>query len=447
MRKIIFACIAIIMTAVMSPMSSIAAGGIYASSGGSHVEGDTFSVTIRASGATFNAFQGTISVSGSATVVSIGAGSATWVKQPSNGGQFVGMVTSSTTSLTIATVRLKAGKPGTGSVNVSGVSLANNGAVVGTGAGGTSFTVTRAPVVPGSVTVTSTSHPDQNNAYDATTIVLNWEKAAGVTGFSYILDQVPDTALANKADSANTTMSYTDQKIGTYYFHIKAQNGDGWGPTTVFKIQIKEPDAKIQTGLAKPSGITISKASNFKNSISNGTVTGIVIKGKISSKSSMEKVISDTTAEVSPSTIESSTKELYSANILLDPEQVLPEGKKLSVTPDKYGNFRLVIDWPIRAGAYGLMVQGQRDKLLTPKSDKINFEIEQHDGGAIVRLSNKDLKKYVPTTYEKFHDYIFGAGIGAGLIIIVFLIVLLIFKLVRPNTKKSKPVKPSFKWE
>lgn len=424
-----------------------AAGGIFSSGGGSHVEGETFTVSVRASGATFNAFQGTISISGPVTVVSFGAGSATWVRQPSNGGQFVGMVTSSTSSLAIASIRLKGTRAGSGSVSVSGVSLANNGSAVGSGAGGTSFTITRAPVVPGAVTVTSTSHPDQNTFYDATTIALNWDKASGVTGFSYLLDQVAGTTLGNKVDSANTTVSYENQKIGTYYFHIKAQNGDGWGPVTHFKINIKEPDAKVKDGLTKPTNIKILKDKKFSNNIKDGTVSGIIITGKIPTKAAMEKALAATTA-IDASAIESSTKELYTANVLLSPEQLVPEGKKLSVTPDKTGSFRLLIDWPIKAGSYRLSVQGQRDKLLTPASDIKYFEIQQKNGGKIVGLSNKDSKEIIvqKTFWQKYKENIIVAGLTLSFVIIVMLLRYLIGLLLRKKPKDKKKT-TGFKWD
>lgn len=421
------------------PTTTFAAGGIFPSNGGSHTVGETFSVTVKASGATFNALQGTISVSG-ATVVSVAAGGATWVKQPSNGGQFVGMLTSPASSLTVATVRLKGTAVGTGSVRVSGVSLANNGSIVGTSGGSGSFTITRALVMPGAVTVTSSTHPNQETQYDGTTVTLNWDKASGVTGFSYLFDQVADTNPAENVTSADTTVSYPDQKIGTYYFHIKAKNGDGWGPATHFKVQIKEPDAKIKDGLAKPGNISVSKASNFKNNIKDGTVSGIVIKGKMPTKLAMEKAITDSKSQETATaiSIESSTKELYQANISLVPEQEIPEGKKLAATPTNDGSFKLTIDWPIHAGAYKLVVQGQRDKLLTPTSDVIRFEIQQEDGGAIIMLSDKDTKKYVPTFWEEYKAEIIFASLGFGSALIIFGLVYLIIWLIR-KPKRNVP--------
>jgi len=109
------------------------AAGISVSGGSLKYPGNTSSVSITASGTTFNAFQGTISASGSVQVTSCSAGSALWVTQPTGTGGFVGALTSSASSFRIATCYIKATGTGSGSVSVSSVQLANNGPIVATG--------------------------------------------------------------------------------------------------------------------------------------------------------------------------------------------------------------------------------------------------------------------------------------------------------------------------
>ncbi|MDO8513045.1 MAG: fibronectin type III domain-containing protein [bacterium] len=395
-----------------------AAGGIYASGGTTKTAGQNFTINVTASGASFNAFQGKISVSGPVSIVSFGAGSATWVRQPSNGAQFIGMTTSTQTSLRIATITLKGTQAGSGSVSVSGVQLASNGSVVGSGAGGTSFTILRAPVMPGPVTVTSSSHPDQTISYDISTIVLSWEKGSGVTGFAYLLDQVADTTPPQQVTSADTTATYPDQNLGTYYFHIRAQNGDGWGPATHFKIGVK---AKLDKSLAKPYKITITKAVKFTNNVKDGTVTGLVIRGI--------------------------TKPGYIANINITPLPTIPEGKSLSVVSDKKtGQFRLLIDFPIASGFHLLTVQAQKDKILTPISDEVRFEIEQRNGGSIVILSDKDAKKTVVAQKTLLQKYGRDAILVGGTALILLVIYFLVRLIRRPRGQKNEKKKPSFQW-
>ncbi|MEI6144722.1 MAG: hypothetical protein WCP91_03945, partial [Candidatus Berkelbacteria bacterium] len=170
MKKLISIISLAAIIALILPIKSFAAGGVYASGGGAKTVGQSFTVTVTASGATFNALEGTISVSGPVSVTSFAAGSATWTSSPTNGGHFVGMVIPATTSLRVATITLRATGVGSGAVSVSSVRLANGGADAGSGAGSASFSVAKAPELPGAVKVTSASHPDPAVAYDLTTI-------------------------------------------------------------------------------------------------------------------------------------------------------------------------------------------------------------------------------------------------------------------------------------
>ncbi len=381
---------------------AFADGTISASGGGTKTAGQTFTVTVAASGATFDSLQGTISISGPVDVVSLSPGSATWLpgKTPSNGGQFVGII-SETGSLTIATIKLKGKSAGDGSVSVSGVRLAFKGNIVGTGSGSTSFTIQRAPDLPGKVSVASSTHPDQNTAYEATSnIALSWNKEKGVSGFSYLFDQTVDTVPPQKTTSAETSATYPNQAVGTYYFHIRAQNGDGWGSTTHYKVTIKEPEAKIDETLAKPTNIKVVKAAKSTNDINSGALSGVVVTG--------------------------STEAGFTVNISLDPAPTLPEGKSLSAKADDSGNFELLIDFPLRSGFYKLTVQGQKDKTLTPVSDPVNFEISQKSGGAINLLSDSDSKMPAPPAilsaaqWYEVVDYR-SVATGAGILFLITL--------------------------
>ena len=364
MRKLLSLVLLITAIFVSVPRSARAAGGIYASGGGTKTVGQTFTVTVAASGATFDTIHGAISISGPVSVTSFSAGDATWISRPSNGGTFDGaFLGDKKTSFTVATIKLKATGVGSGAVSVSGASLKNAGTIVGTGAGSASYTIQKAPDLPGAVNVTSSSHPDQNAAYEATAIVLTWDKASGVDTFSYLLDQAADTTPAAKTTDALTTITYPDKVIGTYYFHIRAHKPDGWGGTTHFKINIKEPDAKIDVTLSKPSNIKIEKSDPFTNGITDGTVTGIIISG--------------------------TTEPLYTVNLTLAPAPTIPEGKKLSAVADADGKFSVLIDYPIVAGFHKLTIQGQKEKVLTPITD-LTFEISQAKGGTINILTDED---------------------------------------------------------
>lgn len=377
MKKIIATIALFALTALVAPTKLLAAGGIYASGGGAKTVGQTFTASVTASGATFDTFEGTISVSGSLSVTSFSYGDATYIgAKPANGVHFVGsFLGEKKSSFTVATIKLKATSVGSGAVNVSNVVLKNAGSVVGSGSGNTNFTISKAPELPGAVNVTSSSHPDQNAAYEATTIALSWNKENGVDGFSYLLDQAGNTVPAAKITDANTTASYSDKAVGTYYFHIRAHKTDGWGSTTNFKINIKEPDAKIDQTLSSPNNIEIKKLDNYTNSVDNGTFSGIAVSGI--------------------------TEPGFTANLVLTPAPTIPEGKTLSAVANEEGKFEIIIDYPIASGFHTLKVQGQKDKVLTPISDIINFEISQAKGGSINILTSKDETVSVIATQNK----------------------------------------------
>lgn len=417
MKKIIAMVVLAVLTISIIPQKSFAAGGIYASGGGTKTVGQSFTITVSASGAAFNALEGTISISGPVSVSSFSAGNATWITAPSNGVHFVGMVTGGTDSLRVATIKLKATGVGSGSVSVGAVKLANGGSVTGTGTGSADFSIAKAPDLPGAPTVTSSTHPDPAQSYDGTTVSLSWDKAAGVDNFSYLLDQAADTTPPAKTTDANTSVSYPDKAVDTYYFHIRAHKADGWGGTTHFKINIKVPDPKIDTTLSQPSNIKIEKSDKFTNDITLGTVTGIIISGKV--------------------------LDGFKANATLTPTLTLPEGKSLTATADTEGNFSILIDYPIATGHYTLTIQGQKDLVLTPVSDKIIFEISQKKGGAINILTNDDINPPVKTIEQakKWYQKItltrnIAYYIGIGLIGLIAIIVIILAVIKKKKTAK-----------
>jgi len=413
--KKIFATIALLsLSLIMLPTKSLAAGGIYASGGGNITVGQTITINVTASGATFDTISGSISVSGPVSVTSFSVGDATWLNKPTNGGSFNGaFLGEKKTSFTIATIKLKGTGVGSGAVSVSSASLKNAGTVVGSGSSNASITVEKAPDLPGKVAVSSSSHPDSTAAYEATTIVLSWEKASGVDGFSYLLDQAESTTPTSKITDANTTITYADKAIGTYYFHIKAHKTDGWGATTHLTINIKEPDAKIDETLAGPSQIKIEKTNDTVNNIKDGTLTGIVISGV--------------------------TEPGFAANLTIMPALTIPDGKTLTAVANETGVWSVLLDYPVASGFHVLTVQAQKDKVLTPVSGPVTFEISQREGGTINILTALDEKAPVkaaaaPEKTDKISKTVIFYSI-AGLALIAMLVLLVILIKKRMKTK------------
>lgn len=351
------ASVSFLASLLLLPQTSLAGGGIFASGGGSYRVGDSFTVTVAASGATFNAVEGSISVSGPVSVSSFSyntSSSIYWQSTPGNGKQFDGVITGSTaSSLSIATITLKATGTGSGAVSVSGVRLINDGNVVATSGGSASYSVQRALNLPGSVNVSSSSHPDQSQAYEATTIQLSWDRGGGVDGFGYVLDQSSGTAAPQAVTSNDTSATYANKAVGTYYFHIRAHDGDGWGPTTTFKISIKEPGPKVKDGLTAPTLTAISAAPDFRIDRDKGTVSGVIFTGTGTAG--------------------------YTMNFSFSPSLSIPTTASVDAT----GHFTHVVEAPIPAGFYDVKLQSQQDKTLSPASGDYHFDVSLQKGGLI----------------------------------------------------------------
>jgi hypothetical protein len=361
------------------PLTAFAAGSITASGGGSNNAGNVFTVTVKASGATFDSLQGLISVSGPVSIVSFSAGGATWLpgKSPDNNNQFVG-ITSPTSSLTVATIKLKGTKVGSGKVTVSGVRLARSGAEVGTGGGSASFTITPALAPPGSITVTSATHPNPEESYDASTVELSWTAPGnGATGYATAFNQTADTVPEAKITTTETTAKYESQAVGTYYFHVRANNKDGWGDTTHFKVNIKP---KTDSTLATPAITSITTTTDATNDIEVGTLSGIAIKGTGPAGYSMLLTF---TPDLALST------EKYPAPVITD-----------------QGTWELTITDPIKAGFYKLIAVGKKESIVSPQSPTVTFEVSVAEGGRVRLITSGD----VTSTYRQAQETLVAAA-------------------------------------
>lgn len=140
----------------------------------------------------------------------------------------------------IGTITFKAKAPGSASVVLASNTkiLLNDG--LGTEAltdlGRSNYTIL--PKAPEGVQVFSETHPVQSNWYNNNNPVLSWVKDPGVTGFSFALDNKPNTVPDNVIDSTEVTTSFDSLKDGLWYFHIKAIKNGVWGNTGHFLLRI-----------------------------------------------------------------------------------------------------------------------------------------------------------------------------------------------------------------
>ncbi|MEX0594573.1 MAG: hypothetical protein WD157_00525 [Patescibacteria group bacterium] len=385
------------------PPSALAAGSGYisASGGGTKTAGSNFTVSVFAGGTTFDSLQGKISVVGPVTIVSFYAGSATWLpgKSPANNNQFVG-ITSARSSLTVATITLRGTSTGSGYVSVSGVRLAYSGSEVGTSGGSTSFTIIPAPTPPGSVAVSSSTHPNQEKSYDSPDIKLSWKAPSnGANGYSYVFDSKNKTTPPTKIKTTKTAVEFKGNKVGTYYFHIRPNNSDGWGPTTHFKITVVP---QTDQSLAIPAIIEITTTDDHSNDLDHGTLTGIKITG------------------TGPAG--------YNVELTITPDWELDSKKYPAPIIGADGTWQLIVNSPIAAGYYQLVVRAKKDSQATSPSPTVGFEVSVAEGGKVtVVLSTDETEAYQIAqanqtslvAAQKSKDRNFGIA-GLGLILVIF---------------------------
>lgn len=86
--------------------------------------------------------------------------------------------------------------------------------------------------------IDSKTHPDSNKWYSNNNPELTWSLPPGVNGVSIHIDQSPSSIPGTQSDGLFSRQSYSKLEDGTWYFHIRFRNSDGWGQPTHYKIQI-----------------------------------------------------------------------------------------------------------------------------------------------------------------------------------------------------------------
>ena len=161
----------------------------------------------------------------------------------------------------VGVMTFRAKKEGAASVSVSsGKVLLNDGQGTDALNGKQSGNYTITPPAAGAPEVSSTNEPDQTKWYAKNLIDLSWTRPSNAYGFSFILDQNPNTEPDDTLDTTvTTTQNYPNPADGVWYFHIKARGKtSGFGPTTTFKIQIDNTSPKS-------FNVTLAGQTNLNN--------------------------------------------------------------------------------------------------------------------------------------------------------------------------------------
>lgn len=104
--------------------------------------------------------------------------------------------------------------------------------------------------------------------------IFSWPEAAGVEGYSYILDREPTTNPDNIVDSSDESVSYSGLGDGIHYFHIKALRNGVWGGVTHFALNVDATPPAEFTLEVLPSSRT-STRQPIVNFFSSDGLSGI----------------------------------------------------------------------------------------------------------------------------------------------------------------------------
>lgn len=94
------------------------------------------------------------------------------------------------------------------------------------------------PNTPKAPVVTSTTHPDFEKWYKASTAELAWNLPSGITAIRTLLDTSPNTIPTIVYDTPVSSKTLEDLPQGVSYFHIQFKNADGWGKVTHVPLRI-----------------------------------------------------------------------------------------------------------------------------------------------------------------------------------------------------------------
>jgi hypothetical protein len=220
---------------------------------GTFVEGSTFDVPIliNTKGKSINAVDMTINFDKNKLVVVRPSGGTSiigvWIEPPNYDNtrgvvRYVGVIPGgiTTESGLIGTITFQAKSIGTATVSINNNSkvLLNDG--LGSEAIGefdrVSYNI--AAKTPIGVTVFSDTHPFQSTWYNNNSPVFAWDTDGSTSGFSYVLDTIPNTIPPNIINTIDTVKSYEGLQDGLWYFHIKANKRGVWGNTGHFLVRI-----------------------------------------------------------------------------------------------------------------------------------------------------------------------------------------------------------------
>lgn len=170
-----------------------------------------------------------------------------WVEPPSfdntkGVARYVGVIPGgiTTESGLIGNITFQAKSTGNAIVSITSNSkvLLNDGLGTEAIAGLGRATYSILPSAPGGVNIFSDTHPFQSDWYNNRNPSFSWDKDNNIDGFSFVLDNKPNTIPENTINTTNNFQAYENLSDGLWYFHIKANKSGVWGSTGHYLVRI-----------------------------------------------------------------------------------------------------------------------------------------------------------------------------------------------------------------
>ena len=267
MKKLILFITIFLVSLSVYPTSTEAANAslTLSPSGGTFNVGDRFSVLVKvAPGSTaINAAYSTLTFNTDKLAVEAVSKSGSifnlWTGEPSFSNiagtiEFSGGLSNpgfSGFSGTLLTITFRAKQEGTGIVQFSsGAVLANDGfgtnVLSSMGRGSYILKAEGEPTpspsqpqtggLPTLVSISSSTHAEQNKWYANNNLKLEWSVPSGTTAVSYAIDNNSSTNPKYTAPNLARKAEFNNLLDGVWYFHINFKNNIGWGPVTHRKV-------------------------------------------------------------------------------------------------------------------------------------------------------------------------------------------------------------------
>ena len=103
--------------------------------------------------------------------------------------------------------------------------------------------------------ISSSTHPDPERWYQATTAQFSWSVPSGITAVRLLYGTRPNSAPTVVYRPPVSKKTIEDIPDGAYYFHVQFGNAAGWGPITHFRFNVDAtpPETLTVTHLAERS--------------------------------------------------------------------------------------------------------------------------------------------------------------------------------------------------